>query len=208
VKERVVGVGRRFARFATRVVVAHPRLWRLFRRPIQAQFDWLAPDWEARRSADSLESLAAALDRAEREPRRILDLGTGTGLAARFLAERFPGAQVVGADLSPAMIAQADRLLPAELRARVAFRVADASALPFGDGEFDLVVLLNMIPFFDELTRVTAPGGSVVVASSSGPGTPIYVPPETLRERLMARGFFDVQELEAGAATAVLARKG
>ena len=38
-----------------------------------------------------------------------------------------------------------------------------------------------MIPFFAELARVTAPGGTVVVAHVSGASTPIWTPPETLR---------------------------
>ena len=60
-------------------------------------------------------------------------------------------------------------MLPAELAGRVRFDVADASKLPFQDGAFDLVVLLNMIPFFEELARVTAPGGTAVFAAVSGP---------------------------------------
>jgi len=123
------------------------------------------------------------------------------------VAERFPQAEVVGVDLAPAMVEQARRLLPPELVARVRFEVADASALPFEDGVFDLVVLLNMIPFFGELARVTAPGGSIVVASYSGPSTPIWTPPETLRARLEPFGFEHVGELEAGAGTAFLARR-
>ena len=97
--------GRRFARLATRAVVARPWLWRLFRGPLRAQFDWLAPVWHGRIGPEALAALAAALDRVEEPPRRALDLGTGTGKAARLLAERFPEAKVVGVDLSPEMIA-------------------------------------------------------------------------------------------------------
>ena len=39
-------IGRRFARFVTRVVVARPGLWRVFRRPLRAEFDRLAPVWD------------------------------------------------------------------------------------------------------------------------------------------------------------------
>lgn len=152
-----------------------------------------------------LAPLKAALDRLPAPPRRVLDLGTGTGKAARAIAERFPDAQVFGVDLSPAMIEEARRLLPTNLAERVRFSVADATALPFVNGEFDLVVLLNMIPFFDELARVTAPGGRLLFAFSSGAGTPIYVPPETLRERLAPLGFTDFEELAAGEGTAFLA---
>jgi SAM-dependent methyltransferase len=196
---------RRFARVATRAVVANPRLWRLFRGPLRKQFDWLAPSWEGRRGPEALAPLEAALDRLPGPPRRVLDLGTGTGKAARTVAERFPDTQVFAVDLSPAMIEEARRVLPPELTERVRFMVADSAVLPFVNGEFDLVVLLNMIPFFDELARVTVPGGRVLFAFSSGADTPIYVPPETLRKRLGAIGFMDFEELAAGDGTAFLA---
>jgi SAM-dependent methyltransferase len=198
--------GRRFARLATRAVVARPALWRMFRGPVRAQFTRLAPVWDARRDPVSA-PLEAALARLDAPPTRILDLGTGTGIAARFLANRYPDARVVGVDLAPAMVEEARRLLPAELKDRVRYEVADAAALPFEDGAFGLVVLLNMIPFFDELARVTAPDGAVVFASSSGPETPIYVPPETLRARLTPVGFTDFEELAAGDGTAFVARR-
>ena len=62
------------------------------------------------------------------------------------------------------------------------FEAADAEQLPYPDGSFDLVSLANMIPFFEELARVTAPGGAVVFSFSAGPETPIYV-----RRRFCAR---------------------
>ena len=150
-------LGRRFARLVTRIVVARPGLWRVFRRPLRAEFERLAPVWDGIVEPERLAPLAAALDRLEADPASVLDLGTGTGKAARLAAERFPDAEVVGVDLAPRMIEQARALLPPELDGRVRFDVADASKLPFQDGAFDLVVLLNMIPFFDELARVTAP---------------------------------------------------
>jgi SAM-dependent methyltransferase len=207
VNDVVVALGKRFARLATRAVVARPALWRLFRAPMRAQFDALAPDWHDIVTQDALAPLAAALERLERPPARILDLGTGTGKAAQLVAGRFPEADVVGVDLSPAMVEQAARLLPPELARRVRFEVGDASALRFENGSFDLVVLLNMIPFFDEIARVTSAGGAVAVAHVSGAQTPIWTPPETLRARLERLGFEAFQELEAGSGTALLARK-
>lgn len=205
--ERLEAAGRRFARLATRAVVARPGLWRLFRRPLRAQFDWMASVWENRRGPEALLPLEAALERLDEPPARVLDLGTGTGKGARLLARRYPAATVVGVDLSAAMVEEAGRLLPADLRGRVTFQVADANVLPFEDGAFELVVLLNMIPFFGELARVTAPGGAVVIASSSGPETPIYVPPETLRDRLASRGFDRFDDVAAGEGTAFIARR-
>lgn len=199
--------GRRFARFATDAVVARPRLWRLFRRPLRAQFERLAPTWERRRDAETLTTLNAALDRLDQTPRQVLDLGTGTGIAARGLGRRFPDAEIVGLDLSPAMIEEARRLLPDELEPRIRFDVGDASALPFEAAEFDLIVLLNMIPFFDELARVSAPGATLVFAFSAGPDTPMYTATERLRKGLAPHGFDELEEVEAGGGTAVLARR-
>jgi SAM-dependent methyltransferase len=198
--------GRRFARLATRATVARPWAWRVFRPLVRSLFDRLSAGWEDRLGPEALAALAAALERLDGPPRRALDLGTGTGKAARLIAGRFAGVEVVGADLAPGMIDEARRALPDELAGRVRFEVADAAALPYEDAGFDLVVLLNMIPFFEELARVTAPGGTLVVASSGGPQTPIYVPPETLRERLGGLGFGDFEEVAAGSGTALLAR--
>jgi len=200
--------GRRFIRFTTNAVVARPRLWRLLRAPVRTQFTRLAPVWDQRRDAGALAPLEAALARVDAAPGRILDVGTGTGVAVRFLATRYPEATVVGVDLVPAMIEEARRLLPPDLEPQVRFEVADAASLPFQAGAFDLVVLLNMIPFFEELARVTAPGGTVVFAFSGGAGTPIYVPPDTLRARLTALGFTGFDEVAAGQGTAFVARKG
>ena len=120
-----------------------------------------------------LRPIDAALAAVPATPARVLDLGTGSGAVARLAAARWPAAQVTGADVSQQMILEARRLAASD---REHYQVADASALPFPDGTFDLVALNNMIPFFDELARVVAPGGHVAVAYSLGDRTPIYVP--------------------------------
>jgi SAM-dependent methyltransferase len=188
-------------------VVARPRLWRVFRRPLRAQFDLLASGWETRIGPEGLIPLGAAFERLPTPPRQVLDLGTGTGKAARVVARRFPEAEVTGVDLSPAMIEQARRLLPEELADRVRFDVADAAALPFQDGAYDLVVLLNMIPFFEEVARVAAPTAHVLVVNSFGSETPIYVPPETLRAGFEPLGFDHFEQIAAGEGTAFLAAR-
>jgi len=201
-------LGRRFARVATNAVVARPRLWGLFRRPLRAQFDRMAPVWDSMRRPDALAPLELALDALPEPPRHALDLGTGTGAAAFLVASRFPEAEVVGADIAEEMIAEARGHTPPELLDRVRFEPADAAHLPFGDAAFELVSLANMIPFFDELARVTAPGGSVVLTFSAGPETPIWVPPERLRRELGTRGFGEFADFQASLGTALLARRG
>jgi SAM-dependent methyltransferase len=202
-----VTLGQRFARLATDAVVRRPALWRLFRGPIRRQFDRVAPRWDAIRTPGHLAPLEAALADLPAPPRRVLDTGTGTGDGALAIARRFPAAEVVGVDLAPAMLAEARRKTPDELVGRVRFDEGDASALPYGDAAFDLVVLTNMIPFFDELARLTAPGGHLLLSFSGGSETPIYVPPERLRAELGRRGFADFAEFAAGRGTALLARR-
>ena len=87
------------------------------------------------------------------------------------------------------------------------FERGDAANLPFDDGAFQLVSLANMIPFFDELARVVAPGGYVIFGFSGGSETPIYVDPGRLRGELERRGFTHFAEVAAGRGTAFLARK-
>ena len=195
-------LGQRFARFVTNAVVRVPPAWRLFRGPLTRSFDRLAPTWEARLSDERLRPMNAALDALPAPPGRVLDLGTGTGRIARIAAERWPAADVVGADVSPGMIDEARRL-----GGRVRYDVADSVALPYDEGAFDLVTLNNMIPFFDELARVAAPGGHVAVAFTMGADTPIYVPLERVRRELERRGFAHVADFAEGAGIALLAKK-
>jgi SAM-dependent methyltransferase len=200
-------LGRRVARMTTNAVVARPRLWGALRWLTRAQFDRLAPVWDSMRRPEAFAALERALETLPAGPKRVLDLGTGTGLAAFVVARRFPEAEVVGVDLAPGMVEQARQRTPPELVERVRFEQGDAAKLPFEDGAFDLVQLANMIPFFDELARVTAPGGHLVLSFSAGPETPIWVPPERLRRELGAHGFTDFADFEAGGATALLARR-
>ena len=198
-------LGQRFARVTTDVVVRVPWLWRLFKGPLRRQFDRLAPSWETMRGSDFLAPVEAALDRLPApSPRRVLDVGTGTGAAARLAAARFPEAEVVGVDLAERMLDEARRLTDSD---RITYQAADAEHLPFDDASFDLVVLSNMIPFFDELARVVSPQGQIVFAFSGGAGTPIYVAPARLRSELTRRGFMEFAELSAGRGTALIARK-
>jgi len=206
--ELEASLGRRFARLTTNAVVARPRLWRVFRWLTRAQFSRLAPVWDSMRRPEAFAALERALDELPEAPKRVLDLGTGTGLAAFVAARRFFGAEVVGVDLAAAMVEQARERTPPELAERVRFEQADGARLPFQDGAFDLVQLANMIPFFAELARVVAAGGHLVLSFSAGPETPIWVPPERLRRELSAHGFADFADFEAEGGTALLARKG
>jgi ubiquinone/menaquinone biosynthesis C-methylase UbiE len=205
VKQLRQRLGRGYARFATNVAVRFPRLWPLVRPLIRKQFDLLAPVWDSMRSPDAFAPLEVALATVSEPVESALDVGTGTGAAALAIAERFPTARVVGVDIAPEMVDQARQ--KARDRQNLSFEVGDASALPYDDASFDLVTAANMIPFFDELARVLRRGGTLVVAFSLGPTTPIYVPTERMRKELAARGFTEFAEIQAGRGSALVARK-
>lgn len=203
-----VALGRRFARLATDAAVRSPRLWSVFRPFVRRQFDAIAPRWDDMRLPDTFAPYEAGLDALAGSPKRVLDVGTGTGAGALTLARRFPAAEIVGVDLAERMLEQARRNTPTELRARVTYQRADASNLPFPDRSFDLVAHANMIPFFDEVARLVEPGGHALFAFSSGAETPIYVPAKRLRAELERRGFTEFAEFNVARGTALLARKG
>jgi ubiquinone/menaquinone biosynthesis C-methylase UbiE len=198
--------GQRYARFATNVVTRVPGAWVLFRRPVASMFDRLAREWDATRADPSrMRAIRAALEAiGEPPPARVLDIGTGTGAAARVSAELWPAAQIVGVDVSSGMIEEARRLASCE---REQYQVADSAHLPFADASFDAVSLNNMIPFYDELARVTAPGGHVAIAFSLGDRTPIFVPPARVVAELERRGFAHVASFEQAPGISLLAKK-
>jgi len=96
---------------------------------------------------------------------RILLPGIGTGLDIPHLP---PGAEYVGLDLTPAMLARARRRVQAGQNLQL--RLGDAMALPFGDQEFDAVIMhliLAVVPeperALREAARVLKPGGRLYI---------------------------------------------
>jgi SAM-dependent methyltransferase len=203
---RIRVIGRALNAAATRA----PWLWPALRPAVRAFFDRSATGWDERTGAGSvahLAAFAAACTQVRPAPERVLEVGTGTGEAALFLAREFPGASVRGIDLSEEMIHAARAKVGLDPSGRIAFRVADAADLPYGDESFDLVAQLNMPPFFAEIGRVLRPGGSVIVAASWGPATPFYTPPATLERGFRPHGIERLAAGEAGGGSWFLARK-
>lgn len=125
--------------------------------------------------ADSL-LRAAGLQPGE----RVLDVGCGTGLIARRAAEAVgSNGSVTGVDLSAEMIDHASSL-PRPEGAPTDWRQGDAIALPFADGEFDVVLCQLALMFVEdrpaaigEMHRVLTHGGRVVI-STAGPIPPTF----------------------------------
>lgn len=200
-----MNLSQRAMRTVTTLVVRVPVLWRVLRRPVASNFDRLAAEWDASRVDERrLAAITAALDAVTAPPARVLDLGTGSGAIARRVSARWPEAEVTGVDVSAEMVAEARRLAGSS---RERYAVADAAALPFPDGSFDLVTMNNMIPFFDELARVVAPGGAIAVAYGLGPQTPIWVPLERVARELERRGLGEAAFFEAPPGHALLVRR-
>ena len=75
-------------------------------------------------------------------PRSILDVGCGEGILTTRWAERLDGTRVVGVDLDdPKLRAEWER----RRRPNLEFRAAEATALPFAAGEFDLVTAIEVL---------------------------------------------------------------
>lgn len=97
----------------------------------------------------------------------LLDIGAGRGASACYLVRKY-GCHVTAIDTSARMIrACQERAASEELEAGVNFQVADAYALPFESGLFDIVIaecvttLLDKEKSFREMIRVTKPGGYI-----------------------------------------------
>lgn len=192
-------------------VARAPWLWPLLRRPTTGYFDEHAVGWDERTGApgaEHLAPLAVAVTKIDRRPERALDIGTGTGVAALFLAREFPRASVRGVDIADEMIRLAKAKVGLDPEGRVAFRVADAAALPYDDGHFDLVTQLNMPPFFAEIARVLRHGGHAIVAASSGDRTPFFTPDAVLRRGFERNGMTAVKADRVGGGSYFVARKG
>jgi ubiquinone/menaquinone biosynthesis C-methylase UbiE len=98
-------------------------------------------------------------------PTRVLETAAGTGIVTRQLRDFLPpGVRVTATDLNAPMLEVARTKFRSS--EEVAFRPADAAALPFSDGAFDTVVCQFGVMFFPqkdtsyrEVHRVLAPGG-------------------------------------------------
>lgn len=173
----------------SRLVARYPGVWPFFAGTVARFFDARADHWDQRTgagSAEHLAPLAAALGRLDSSPERVLDLGCGTGEGTLYLSREFPRASVRGVDISEAMVEIARSKIGLDPDARVVFKTADASRLPFPDQSFDLVSQVNLPLFSHELARVLRPGGHLIVVSSHGSDTPFHTS-EALAARTLGR---------------------
>lgn len=155
---------------------------------MSAEKDWLDRE-AARRNADRASATydaSAVLQARLRQqmierlewiaftPEVIVDLGCGTGHAARALGARWPQSRVIAIDVAPAMLAEAARQ---DDPGRCEYLGADALALPLSDASVDLVFSNMLLPWCDdpdavfaEVARVLRPRG-LFTFSTFGPDT-------------------------------------
>lgn len=130
--------------------------------------------WAAEGRAEAMEQRAIDVTRqvlatlAVKPGMQLLDLGCGGGWAARLLGKLAPGAQAIGVDVSPGMIAKAEALSDWTSRAR--FERMPFEALTFNERKFDRVLAVEALDHavdlaaaVRELFRVTKPGGTLDV---------------------------------------------
>ena len=102
---------------------------------------------------------------------RVVDVGCGTGAAARYAAEAVgPSGQVMGIDVNAGMLEVA-RSLPAAQGAPIEWREANATQLPLDDHSVDVALCAQTLQFLpekiialSEMRRVVTPGGRVAVS--------------------------------------------
>lgn len=111
---------------------------------------------------------------------RVLDVATGTGVAAQVALELVgPSGEVVAGDISDSMIDVAKRNMKA---LPIQFERFDGQALPFRDGRFDRVICQLGLAFFEdpvrglgEFKRVLVPDGRVAVTVNSTPERSLFM---------------------------------
>lgn len=114
---------------------------------------------------------------------RVLDVGTGTGQVAIALSRSGFFRDVVGCDISEAMIEKARETAKRDGAAdAVTFVVGDATRLPFVSHEFDVVVCHNLLHYFSkpldvvrEMKRVAKPRGKIFIRDILRP--PVFLQP-------------------------------
>jgi malonyl-CoA O-methyltransferase len=147
------------------------------KRQIRQAFDRAAATYDAAAELqyEIGDRLIERMDFIRLKPRRILDLGAGTGMFSAALMKRYRAADVVALDIAPSMLQRA-RSRGGWLR-KPACVCADGERLPFADDSFDFIFSNLMLQWcsdleatFSELRRVLAPGG-LLMFTTLGPDT-------------------------------------
>lgn len=157
-----------------------PKPQRFDYRVVRSRFNRAATtyDQHAAIQQEVARRLDERFDWLQIEPRRILDLGSGTGQLVRLMRTRFPSAQVVALDLAEEMLLQVPKA--GRLWRRRSAVCADMHALPFVGGSFDVVVSSFSLQWSADLDRVFAEVARVL--SAGGVFAFTALGPDSLKE--------------------------
>ncbi|HEY6731329.1 MAG TPA: class I SAM-dependent methyltransferase [Solirubrobacterales bacterium] len=148
-------------------------------------------------SSPLLTPLAAAVLHVG-EPERILQIQSGDGEGALFLAREFPSARVRGVDRSPEAVREASARVGLDPEGRIAFKQGGLRSLPFPGDHFDLIAALDARPHPPEAARVLRSGGFLALAESAHGGATHGPGGRLLRWRLSRLGFESIWSQPAG----------
>ena len=125
-------------------------------------------DWVELTNRRVNSAAAVRVARLVPEGAKVLDCAAGTGLFALAAARRADS--VLCTDLSQAMLSRAEKKARKQGLSNICFAVRDLTALPDGNGSFDVVIAANVLHLLPEpetavreLWRVTAPGGRLIL---------------------------------------------
>jgi len=151
---------------------------------VETMFDAVAPRYDLLNRV-----LSAGVDRywrsrtvralRDEQPRRVLDVATGTADLALKAQRTLHPRETIGVDLSAEMLDRGREKIDRHgLASRITLRKADAADLPFDDGSFDAAFVAFGVRNFEDLDaglgdirRVLRPGGVLVVLEFSTPRT-------------------------------------
>lgn len=142
---------------------------------VQAQFGAVAAAYTTSASHANADSLQKLVELAQpRATERALDIATGAGHTALAFAPYV--AEVVAFDLTPQMLEETARNAAARGLNNIKTQQGQAEALPFPDNSFEIVTcriaphhFANIQKAVDEMARVAAPGGRVIILDTSVP---------------------------------------
>jgi ubiquinone/menaquinone biosynthesis C-methylase UbiE len=148
---------------------------RLDKEAVREVYTGLAPWYDTWANLTEVRPRKRAIELAAvRDGERVLEVAVGTGLAMEELARANPSGQTTGLDLTPGMLAQARRRMASLPEGSWSLLEGDATALPFADASFDLVLNNYMFdllaeaefaPVLAEMHRVLRPGGRLVLVN-------------------------------------------